>query len=140
MEIRKINADYSVGPQISADDIAELKAAGFQSVMVNRPDREADDQPEYAIIADGAKAAGLEIAYSPAVSGQITDENVSDYSEKYAALPKPLFAYCRTGTRSTMLWALMQGYAGKSYEEILKVAQEAGYDISPLEHRIKATV
>jgi sulfide:quinone oxidoreductase len=108
MELKTLAPGVAVGPQVAAGDIAALAAAGIRAILCNRPDGEAPDQPGFAEIAAAAEAAGLEARYLPVQSGMVTDENVSDFGKALETLPKPLFAYCRSGTRSATLWALLQ--------------------------------
>ncbi|MBS9719511.1 TIGR01244 family phosphatase [Tianweitania sp. BSSL-BM11] len=109
MNIKDIASDYSVSAQIQASDIAELKAAGFKSVICNRPDNEDPGQPSVEEIRSAAEAAGLEFRHVPVISGQMTAENVQEQAQAFEALPKPVFAYCRSGTRSANLYNYMQG-------------------------------
>jgi uncharacterized protein (TIGR01244 family) len=108
MEYREISDNYSVSGQILPDDIAALKAAGFKSVICNRPDNEQPGQPSSDSVKQAAEAAGLEFRYIPVISGQITEENVADQALALEDLQGPVFAYCRTGARCTNLYALIQ--------------------------------
>jgi uncharacterized protein (TIGR01244 family) len=108
MEYREISDNYSVSGQILPDDIAALKAAGFKSVICNRPDNEQPGQPSADTMKAAAEAAGLEFRYIPVISGQITEENVADQALALEDLQGPVFAYCRTGARCTNLYALIQ--------------------------------
>jgi uncharacterized protein (TIGR01244 family) len=108
MEYRQISDDYSVSGQILPDDIAALKAAGFKSVICNRPDNEQPGQPSADSVKQAAEAAGLEFRYIPVISGQITEENVADQAIALEELQGPVFAYCRSGARCTNLYALIQ--------------------------------
>ncbi len=108
MNIRQISTDYSVSPQIHASEIAEIKAAGFQSVICNRPDNEDPGQPAVSQIREAVEAAGLNFRHVPVVSGQMTPQNVEEQAQALAELPKPILAYCRSGTRSGNLFNLSQ--------------------------------
>lgn len=108
MEYRKISDDYSVSGQIAPGDIAAVKAAGFRSVICNRPDDEQPGQPSADSVRMAAQAAGLEFRYIPVISGQITAQNVADQAEALKELEGPVFAYCRSGARCTNLYALIQ--------------------------------
>lgn len=108
MEYRKITDDYAVAGQITADQIAEIKAAGYKSIVCNRPDDEQPGQPSAASIAAAAKAAGLDFRHVPAVSGQIVKGNVDAMAEALRDMEGPVFAYCRSGARSTNLFMLVQ--------------------------------
>jgi uncharacterized protein (TIGR01244 family) len=107
MEYRKIADDYSVSGQITPNDVAAIKAAGFKSIIGNRPDSE-DGAVPHAEIEQAARAAGLEFRFIPVVSGAITRENVEDQANALDELPGPVFAYCRSGARCTNLYGLVQ--------------------------------
>ncbi len=106
MNYRQISDDYSVSGQIIPEEVAAIKAAGFRSVICNRPDGEQPGQPSADSVRAAAEAAGLEFRYIPVLSGQITTENVADQAEALESLPGPVFAYCRSGGRCTNLFAL----------------------------------
>ncbi len=109
MDYRSITDDYAVSAQIEAGDIAAVKAAGFRSVICNRPDAEHPGEASTADeVAQAARAAGLEFRYIPVISGQITPENVEEQAKALADLPAPVFAYCRSGTRCTNLYGLVR--------------------------------
>ena len=111
MEIRQITEDYAVAPQIGPEHVPLIKTAGFKSLICNRPDAEDGAVPHDAI-ADAAREAGLEFRYIPVVSGQIVQQNVDDQAAALDDLPKPILAYCRSGTRCTTLYALVQQQRG----------------------------
>jgi sulfide:quinone oxidoreductase len=136
MEIKTIDKGLSVSPQIAAADVAELKKQGFRSIICNRPDGEGADQPTFAEIEKAAKKAGLEARYLPVVSGRVQDEDAEKFGAALSELPKPVFAYCRTGTRSATLWSLDQGARGTPLPEILAATKKAGYDMSGVVRRI----
>lgn len=105
-EPRKLSDEYTVSGQITPDDVQEIASRGYRSIMCNRPDGESPDQPDFAEIEAAAREAGLEVAFLPVVSGQITDEDVEAFRKRIAELPKPVFAYCRSGGRCQNLWML----------------------------------
>jgi sulfide:quinone oxidoreductase len=106
MNMTQITPDYSVAPQIGVEDVAEIAARGFRSIMCNRPDGESPDQTEFAKIAAEAEARGLAVAFVPVISGSIFEEDVADFRAAMAGLPKPVLAYCRSGARCQNLWML----------------------------------
>lgn len=107
MEFRKIDDNYSVSAQIQPVDIAAIKAAGFKSIIGNRPDTE-DGAVPHGAIEQAAKAAGLNYRFIPVVSGAITGENVEDQAKALDEMEGPIFAYCRSGARCTNLYGLVQ--------------------------------
>lgn len=131
LDLKRINDHVSVSGQINPEDVATLKSLGFVAIVNNRPDGESPDQPAGDEIEAAAKAAGL--AYHAIPLGR---EGVNaDLVEKTKAVIEgsdgPVFCFCRSGTRSTTLWALSQ--AGEmDASEIISQAAEAGYDMSHL--------
>ncbi|RWO34842.1 MAG: TIGR01244 family phosphatase [Mesorhizobium sp.] len=112
MEYRQITEDYSVSGQIQPEEVAAIKAAGFKSVICNRPDDEQPGQPSADTVKAAVEAAGLTFRYIPVVSGQITAQNVEDQAEALDELEGPVFAYCRSGARCTNLFGLIQQSKG----------------------------
>lgn len=112
MNARQITEDYSVSPQIAPEDIAAVKAAGFRSVICNRPDNEEPGQPSADTIRKAAEAAGLGFRHVPVVSGQMTAENVTDQARALGELEGPVLAYCRSGTRCANLHAAARQLRG----------------------------
>lgn len=131
MEIKRIDDHVSVSGQITPEDIPALKAAGFTTIVNNRPDGEAPDQPSGAAIAAAARAAGLDYVAIPLGREGVSPDMVEKTRRALEGSAGPVFCYCRSGTRSTTLWALSQ--AGKQdAAAIIAAAQNAGYDMSHL--------
>lgn len=131
LEIRRINDAISVSPQITVADIDAVKAAGFVTIVNNRPDGEAPDQQSADDIRVAAEAAGLKFINIPMGREGVTPQMVQATLDALQNSDGPVFAYCRTGTRSTTLWALSQaGHAPA--DEIVQSAANAGYDMSHL--------
>jgi sulfide:quinone oxidoreductase len=137
MQIHKLTDQLSVSPQVALDDIAKLSALGFKSVICNRPDKESDDQPAMSAVESAVKAAGLTWQYQPVLSGNITDQDVTDFTQSMSKLPQPVLAFCRTGTRCSILWALSKVNT-MSVDDILNTAAEAGYNLSGQQPRLEA--
>ena len=106
MDIRPLDEALSASPQIAPEDLPAIAAQGFRSVISNRPDGEEPGQPSAEALRQAAEAAGLAFAHVPVVGGAISDQDVADFREALADLPQPVFGFCRTGTRTTSLWAL----------------------------------
>jgi sulfide:quinone oxidoreductase len=136
MTAKPITATLSVSAQIQPQDMAGFAAAGFKAVICNRPDGEGADQPSFAEIAAAATAAGMQAVYQPIVSGKVGDGDALEFGAAVEHLPKPVLAYCRTGTRSATLWALSEGGHGRPLPEILAAAKSAGYDLAGVVRRI----
>jgi sulfide:quinone oxidoreductase len=132
MDIRKITDELSVSPQIRAADAAAIAAAGFRAVVCNRPDGESADQPPSDEIAAAVRASGLEWRMLPV--SQVSRADVEAFGKLIAELPKPVLAFCRTGTRCTALWSLSE-IDKRPVEDILTRTRAAGYDMSALVQR-----
>ena len=128
-DIRTITEDLAVAPQIALEDLAALKAAGFATIVNNRPDGESPDQPSSAQIEAEATRLGLAYRHVPVVSGAMTMDDVAAFGAALEELPKPALAYCRSGTRSCTVWALSQKGQAPA-DEIMGRAASAGYDLS----------
>lgn len=136
MDPKPINKGLSVSPQISAEDMADIKARGFRSIICNRPDGEGADQPTFTEIEVAARAHGLEARYLPVQSGRVSAGDAAGFGSALDELPRPILAYCRTGTRSATLWSLDQGTRGTPLPDILSTTKRAGYDMSGVVRRI----
>jgi len=131
LELKRINEHVSVSPQISPEEVAAIKAAGFVAIINNRPDGESPDQPPGAVIEAAAHAAGLAYHFIPLGREGVSPQMVEQTKSVLEGSAGPVFCYCRSGTRSTTLWALSQ--AGEQpAADIISAAANAGYDMSHL--------
>lgn len=137
MQTKPLTDSISVVAQIGVDDMVALVDRGFRGVINNRPDGEAGDQPASAELAAAAARHGLAYRYVPVVSGQLVDADVDAFAQALAALPSPVLAFCRTGTRSTMVWAL-QASRRQPVDDVARIAAAAGYDLDALRPRLQA--
>jgi uncharacterized protein (TIGR01244 family) len=129
--MRPITDTYAVSPQISAEDMPAIKAAGITTVICNRPDAEVPPSHQAAAIGAAAEAQGLVFHVLPITHQTLTPENVARQKALSEGAAGPVLAYCASGTRSTIVWAL--GQAGeRPAEEIIGAAAQAGYDLSGL--------
>ncbi len=103
--LRNVAADVCVAPQLEPSAMAELAAMGFKSVVNNRPDfEEGPHQPTSAQMQAAAEAAGLAYAYLPVQPAYQSPEEIARMAELLASLPRPMVAFCRSGTRSGKLY------------------------------------
>lgn len=131
MDARKITETYSVSPQIAVTDLPKIAEAGFTRVICNRPDEEVPPTHRASVIAAAARDLGLEFEILPLTHQTMTPENVDRQRDLVEAADGPVLAYCASGTRCTVVWAL--GQVGKmSADEILGHASRAGYDLGGL--------
>lgn len=131
MDAKRINDRVSVSPQIAIDDLPAIKAAGFTTVINNRPDGESPDQPASAEMEAAAAAAGLAYHHIPLGRDGVSPDMVTQTRAALEGSAGPVFCYCRSGTRSTTLWALSQAGTLPA-GEIVSAAAQAGYDLSHL--------
>lgn len=131
MTVKALSPNVSVSPQIVPADVATLvEAHGFRSLICNRPDGEEDGQPSWAEVAAAGLEAGLETAHIPVSGKDFRPETVAAFADALEAMPKPVLAYCRTGTRSTILWALSNN-GSLTADERIRTGARAGYDLEP---------
>lgn len=102
----QINSEFTVCSQIAPDDIAEIVALGYKSIINNRPDDEERGQPNHELIAAEAKKHGIPYAYHPVVNNAFTEEQVIKMADLVLQLPQPIFAFCRSGARSNNIYTL----------------------------------
>ncbi|MFT4013262.1 MAG: TIGR01244 family sulfur transferase [Paracoccus sp. (in: a-proteobacteria)] len=135
MDLRQITPELSVSPQIQPHDLAALAAEGYRVVINNRPDAEVSAQEDSAAMRIAAEAAGMDYREIPFVPGHVTLDMIEAQAEALA-LPGRKIAYCRSGNRSTVLWALSR--AGlEPTEQLLRIAADAGYDLSGIRPMIE---
>ena len=108
MHLTKISQDFSVSSQITAADVTEIANAGFKSIICNRPDFEESTQPMFNDIAKAAHDAGLKTEYLP-ITAMPLPEQITEMANAISELPKPIFAYCRSGNRSSILFHAANG-------------------------------
>ena len=106
LPLRAIAPDVCVAPQLSAMAMAEVAQAGFRSVINNRPDFEhGPDQPTSSEIEAAAHAAGLEYRHLPVDGGYQSSDEIAACAKLLQELPRPLLLFCRSGARSSRLYA-----------------------------------
>lgn len=131
MEVRRLTEHFSAAPQITVADVAIAKAAGFGFIVNNRPEGESPDQPTGAEIEAACLDAGLGYCAIPVDHSGFSAEQVAALSALMVS-PRPILAYCRSGTRSTMLWALASASRGDAPDSLIDQALAAGYDVRAL--------
>lgn len=129
---RELDDRVMVSPQIAADDIAAAKARGVTLIVNNRPDGEAPDEPQGAEIEAAAKAAGIDYVAIPVGHGGFSAPQVDAMAKALTTTKGKTLAYCRSGTRSTLLWSLARAKLGDAPDALKAKANAAGYDLSPV--------
>jgi uncharacterized protein (TIGR01244 family) len=129
-DFRHVTDDISVSPQIRVDDVDEAARLGFRTIINNRPDGEDPSQPSSREIEAAAAEAGLAYFHIP-VRGGPTPEQVETTNRVLAEAPRPVLAFCRSGTRSIVTWSLGQATSGaRGRDELVGLGRQAGYDLT----------
>ena len=135
MDIKALTPNLSISPQILISEMQAVAEAGFKAIICNRPDGEGPDQPSFQEIEAAARQHGLQAQYLPAETGKVRDEDGKVFGQLLQTLPGPVLAYCRSGMRSTTLWALSQSGV-TPLPQILEASQKVGFDMKALVQRI----
>lgn len=131
-DFRRLTENMLVSPQLALEDVAEAAALGVAMIINNRPDGEDLAAPQGDEIAAAAAAAGLNYVAIPVGHAGFSQPQVDAMIAAQEQAEGPILAYCRSGTRSTLLWALAAAKQGESPEKIARLAAAAGYDVSPV--------
>ena len=131
--LKQLTSDIFVAPQISVATVDEAKALGVTLVVNNRPEGEAPDQTPGDAIEAAARAAGMDYVAIPVSPGGFTIQQVDALDAALAGKGDgKVLCYCRSGTRSTLLYSLMRARAGDNPDDLADIAAAAGYDLSPI--------
>ncbi len=137
MDIRQLTPRYFVSPQIDPADMPALKAAGITCILCNRPDAEVPPSHQAAAMRAAAEAEGLVFEELPLTHQSLVPDVIAQNRTAGAATEHTVLAYCASGTRSTIAWAL--GQAGQMEgDAIMQAAQAGGYDLSNIRHVLDA--
>lgn len=129
-EFRRLSPTMLVAGQIAPDDVEAAKNQGVGLIVNNRPDGEEPEAPQSDEIEAAARAAGLDYLYVPVTHAGFSGAQIDSLVNAIGTSGKPVLAYCRSGMRSTCLWALAQVKQGSTADEVIAAANGAGYDIS----------
>lgn len=129
---RKLTDDVYASPQIGLAEIEEARALGIALIVNNRPEGESDDQVPGDEIAAAAAAAGIDYVAIPVTHAGFAEHQVTAMVDALARSKGKVLAYCRSGTRSTLLWALAGAKAGEDPDQLAGQAASAGYDVTPI--------
>lgn len=137
MDIRAITPTYAVSPQITLEDLSAIKAAGYSTVINNRPDGEIPPHLQHQQMQSAAQALGLTYVQNAVIGGAMTEANVHKQAAAIAASKGPVFAYCASGNRSSVVWAL--AHAGKlPTDDLINLPGRFGYQLEGLRGQIDA--
>jgi uncharacterized protein (TIGR01244 family) len=129
---RQLSARVFASPQIGLAEVEAAARQGIALIVNNRPEGESDDQTPGREIEAAARAAGMDYIAIPVTHAGYSEAQVKAMAAALGATDQPILAYCRSGTRSTLLWALAEASAGKKPDELSAAAAAAGYDLTPI--------
>lgn len=136
-DFRQIDDNLYASPQITVADVAAAKELGVTLIVNNRPEDESPDQTAGADIEAAAREAGIDYVAIPVTHAGFGPGQVEAMREALDRSGGKVLAYCRSGTRSTLLWALAEAKAGKNPSVIASKAAGGGYDISPIRQMVE---
>ena len=138
MELYEITGDLMVCGQIGPDAIPFIAGQGIRAIVCNRFDGEEAGQPDFAPVEQAAAAHGIKAVYMPVLMppNPISDAEAFAFGDMLETLPKPALAYCRTGSRSAILWGLSEARR-QPFKEVVLAAMGAGYDLTKLVPRFQ---
>lgn len=131
MDIRQITEGYAVSPQIDPADAPAIRAAGFTVVIDNRPDGEIAPHLHTEAMRAAVQAEGMTFIANPVIGGALTEDNVVIQGAAIAAARGPVLAYCASGNRSSVVWALSQA-GTRPAEELIALPARHGYQLEHL--------
>ena len=131
-KFKRLSERVWVGPQVSLDDLDRASVQGIGRVVCNRPDGEDAGQPTAEVIAAAAEARGMDFLAIPITHAGFGEAQIAALAETLTRDDEVVLAYCRSGTRSTLLWALAEASRGRDPDELAEAARNAGYDVSPV--------
>lgn len=131
-QFRRLSGTMLASPQITVADVAAAKEQGVKLIVNNRPEGEGDDQTPGAEIKAAALAAGIDYLEIPITHAGFSHPQVAQLAEALERADGTVLGYCRSGTRSTLLWALARASLGDDPGTLAAAAAEAGYDVSPV--------
>ncbi len=123
-----------IAGQISANDLSEARRLGVTVVVNNRPDDEESGQPTGAEIEAACAALGIAYVHIPIARGIGPADVQAMQGALDAAGDGKLLAYCRSGTRSTLAWALARRGQGAAIEDLTEAAERTGHTLAPIAH------
>lgn len=137
MDIRPLTDTYAVSPQIEPADVAAIRDAGFVTVICNRPDAENPPHRQVAAMRAAVEAAGMTFVDNPLSHGNLTEDIITRQREAIDGAPGPVFAYCASGNRCSILWALSQA-GTRPVDELIDLPARYGYQLGGLRPLLEA--
>ncbi|KAE8236942.1 hypothetical protein A4X03_0g9272, partial [Tilletia caries] len=129
MPVTSVSEKLSVSSQPSVEDIRSLRANGFKTLINNRPDGEEPGQPGTEAEAQEAKHCNLSYAFIPVTGATITEADVRAFQRAIDESEGPVFAHCKTGTRSLNLYVIGEVLDGRlRADQVMDFGRERGFD------------
>lgn len=132
--IRQLDEKTLVSGQIQPEEVAGLAEHGVTLLINNRPDGEEPGQPLAVDVEAAAKTAGIAYRHVPILRGIGPADVEAMQDALRAAEGGQALAFCRSGTRSALVWALAQRGEGVPREEVERRVTEAGFNVAPIAH------
>lgn len=137
MDIRPLSPTFAVSPQIAVEDIPAIVAAGYTTIICNRPDAEIPPSHAASVIGDAATAAGLTFIVIPVTHHGLNMDMITSQKAAMDAADGPVLAYCASGTRSSIVWSFAQAKE-MSADDIIAATSAAGYDLGGMRGQLAA--
>lgn len=134
---RQLDDRTLVSGQIHPDDVPALKKLGVTLIVNNRPDNEDVGQPGSDDIEAAAQACGIAYRHVPIARGMGPSDVEAMREAMHSAGEGKLFAFCRSGNRSTLAWAVAKSEDGMSREDLDRCVSQAGFDLGPVSHLLR---
>lgn len=137
MAILQLDDHLYISPQLTEADVQAAADLGIQTVICNRPDHEEETQPDFAQVRQWLESAGItSFHHQPVVAPQIQSGDVAAFQNLLKQSRQPVLAYCRTGTRCSLLWGYHQVQNGMPVDEVITRAQAAGVNLENFRERL----
>jgi uncharacterized protein (TIGR01244 family) len=139
VNIHTLEPGFAISEAITPEDLEDVAARGFKSVICNRRPGEADDHPDDKPLSAKAQALGLEWRCIPVTPGEYSDADIAAFGRALDELPTPILAFCRSGKRAVHLWAHAKSQGERcDIPALLNAARDAGHDLEERRHTLEA--
>lgn len=135
MIIRPLSPAYAVSPQINPEDCVTIAEAGFGTIICNRPNVEIPPSHHDHVVQAAAEAAGLKFVILPVTHQTMTLDLIAQQRAVLDKTDAPVLAYCASGTRSSIVWAMGQA-TSMTADEIISATSNAGYDLGGMRDQL----
>ncbi|SFC49850.1 sulfide:quinone oxidoreductase [Kushneria avicenniae] len=136
MNIKSLDNRLSVTAQPRLDELEQLAARGFRTILSNRPRGENEDQPDPDALKDKAESLSMVWHQIPVRPGEYSQADIEAFEHILNNAQGPIVGFCRSGKRVTDLWALSQA-ACRPVQELIEAAGAIGHDLEPLRERLE---